>query len=124
MIKKESSLMTIMYGIANCDTIKKAKLWLETNGIAYEFHDYKKQGADSSILQQALNQFGSDTVMNKRGTTYRKLSDEQKEAINENTIVSVLSENTSMIKRPILVHKGKLIIGFKADTYAAFFNHD
>lgn len=116
--------MTIMYGIANCDTIKKAKLWLETNGIAYEFHDYKKQGADSSILQQALNQFGSDTVMNKRGTTYRKLSDEQKEAINENTIVSVLSENTSMIKRPILVHKGKLIIGFKADTYAAFFNHD
>lgn len=116
--------MTTMYGIANCDTIKKAKKWLDTNNIGFEFHDYKKKGVDTSVLQQALAQEGADIVMNKRGTTYRVLSDKQKQAINEHTIVTILGENTSMIKRPILIHDGKLIIGFKDNTYKEFFDLD
>ena len=65
--------MTIMFGIPNCDTIKKAKRWLETNNIPYEFHDYKKQGADKAMLESAIEECGLDIVLNKRGTTYRKL---------------------------------------------------
>ena len=114
--------MTTMYGIANCDTIKKAKKWLSANNIDFEFHDYKKLGANTDVLKQAITQEGVDVIVNKRGTTYRALSDEQKHAINETTTIAVLSENTSMIKRPILIHNGKLIVGFKDSAYQAFFD--
>lgn len=114
--------MTTMYGIANCDTIKKAKKWLETNGVEYQFHDYKKAGADTTVLDKAIVQEGIDVVMNKRGTTYRKLGDDQKDAITPETIVSVLSDNTSMIKRPIIVHNDKLIVGFSEAKYSEFFD--
>ena len=114
--------MTTMYGIANCDTIKKAKKWLSTNNIAFNFHDYKKQGADLDALTKAISQEGIEVIVNKRGTTYRALSEEQKSAINEDTAIAILSENTSMIKRPILIHNGELIVGFKDNAYRAFFD--
>jgi Spx/MgsR family transcriptional regulator len=114
--------MTTMYGIANCDTIKKAKKWLEANGVEYQFHDYKKAGADTIVLDKAIVQEGIDVIMNKRGTTYRKLSDDEKNAITSETIVNVLSKNTSMIKRPIIVHNDKLIVGFNEAKYREFFD--
>ena len=116
--------MTTMYGIPNCDTIKKAKSWLQEQDIDFEFHDYKKQSPDKETLDMAIAEYGMDVVLNKRGTTYRKLSDEQKAFINEGTVVEALIDNPSMIKRPILRHNNKIIVGFKADLYTGFFNLD
>lgn len=113
-----------MFGIPNCDTIKKAKLWLQQNNISFDFHDYKKQGADENILKDAIDTFGIDAVLNKRGTTYRKLTDEVKASINEQTVIQVLAEYPSMIKRPILQHKNTLIVGFKDSQYQEFFSID
>jgi len=116
--------MTRLFGINNCDTIKKAKAWLHTQNIDYVFHDYKKDGVESSFLQDMIQQHGLDTVVNKRGTTYRKLTQNQKDNLNEQNAVTLLCENTSMIKRPILVHENKSLIGFKAQAYEAMFSSD
>jgi Spx/MgsR family transcriptional regulator len=111
-----------MYGISNCDTIKKAKKWLEQHQIEYQFHDYKKSSVDAAFLEDMIKQHGVDTVVNKRGTTFRKLTDEQKEKMTQDSAVPLLIDNPSMIKRPILVHQGGSHIGFKADDYAEIFN--
>ncbi|WGV99562.1 ArsC family reductase [Vibrio sp. YMD68] len=115
--------MTVtMYGIPNCDTIKKAKKWLEANGIEYTFHDYRKQGIDTELVTHFCDGLGWELVLNKRGTTYRQLSPEQKEAINADTAIALLVEHPAMIKRPILNANGSLHIGFKADQYQSIFN--
>ena len=101
--------MTItIYGIKSCSTMKKAFTKLDELGISYDFHDYKKQGIDKATLQHWVNELGIDKVLNKRGTTWRKLTDEQKQAAddNVNNAIDLLVENTSMIKRPIV--EGKL----------------
>lgn len=116
--------MTTMYGIANCDTIKKAKTWLNQHDVPFTFHDYKKLGADASILQQAIAETSLEAVLNKRGTTYRKLSEEVKNSINEDTAVVIMCENPSMIKRPLLVSEKGILVGFKDATYKEFFNLD
>ena len=113
--------MTTMYGIANCDTIKKAKNWLTSNDIAFEFHDYKKLGVPQDVIEKAIALHGVDVVVNKRGTTYRKLDDHTKQNINETNAVALLSEHASMIKRPILINNDTLLIGFKTEQYEAEF---
>ncbi|HAS64480.1 MAG TPA: ArsC family reductase, partial [Vibrio sp.] len=96
--------MTIkMYGIANCDTIKKAKKWLEAESIALEFHDYRKQGIDSKMVSEFCQALGWQNVLKKRGTTYRQLSQEQKDNLNEQSALALLVEQPAMIKRPILL---------------------
>ncbi|CAM2748321.1 ArsC family reductase [Vibrio mytili] len=115
--------MTItMFGIPNCDTIKKAKKWLDAESIAYDFHDYRKQGVDAEMVTEFCHALGWEQVLNKRGTTYRQLTQEQKDALNEENAVTLLVENPAMIKRPILKVDGQLHIGFKADQYATIFN--
>lgn len=115
--------MTItMYGIPNCDTIKKAKKWLEAEGVEYQFHDYRKQGIDTALVEQFCQQLGWENVLNKRGTTYRQLSAEQKETLNEANAIALLVEQPAMIKRPILVVGDDYHIGFKADQYATLFS--
>jgi Spx/MgsR family transcriptional regulator len=115
--------MTItMFGIPNCDTIKKAKKWLEAQNIAYEFHDYRKQGVDAALVTEFCDALGWETVLNKRGTTYRQLTQEQKDSLNGDNAVDLLVENPAMIKRPILKVNDQLHIGFKADQYATIFN--
>ncbi|MEH0687781.1 ArsC family reductase [Vibrio cholerae] len=115
--------MTItMYGIPNCDTIKKAKKWLEQQGIEYQFHDYRKQGIETNLVERFFQQLDWQQVLNKRGTTYRQLSDEQKANLDKETAVSLLVEMPAMIKRPILDVDGKLHLGFKADQYTAIFS--
>ncbi|MEZ9722206.1 ArsC family reductase [Vibrio splendidus] len=114
--------MTItMFGIPNCDTIKKAKKWLETEGIEFEFHDYRKQGINEELVKTFCSELGWELVLNKRGTTYRQLTQEQKDTLTEEKAVALLVEQPAMIKRPILKVEGKLHIGFKADQYAAIF---
>ncbi len=114
--------MTTLYGIPNCDTIKKARRWLAEHKIDYEFHDYKKQGIDEILLRQWCQSKGWENVLNKRGTTWRKLADADKKNINETQAIKLLIQNTSMIKRPILQGKQGLLIGFNAETYKQFFS--
>lgn len=106
--------MTIhLYGIPNCDTVKKARKWLDANGHDYTFHDYKKEGADRAKLAGWIEAAGVDVVLNRRGTTFRKLSEEDKAAIDADKAVRLLEANPSMIKRPVVEHTGGLLIGFK-----------
>ncbi|QIA62785.1 ArsC family reductase [Vibrio astriarenae] len=110
-----------MYGIPNCDTIKKAKRWLSDNQVTFDFHDYRKQGIDETLVTRFCQELGWETVVNKRGTTYRQLSDEQKQSLSEETAIALLLESPAMIKRPILEVEGQLHIGFKADQYQSIF---
>ena len=113
---------TTLYGIPNCDTVKKARKWLDARGIAYDFHDYKKAGADPARLAAWIEEAGVDTVLNRRGTTFRKLSEADKADIDAAKAVSLLQDNPSMIKRPIVEHDGALLVGFKEDEWSAHFS--
>jgi len=109
--------MTTLYGIPNCDTIKKARKWLDDKNIAYEFHDYKKAGIDRKTLQNWCKEFGYETLINKRGTTWRKLEDQLKNNINETSAIKIMQENTSVIKRPVLISDHTKIVGFNEADY-------
>ena len=114
--------MTILYGINNCDTIKKARKWLEEQGIEYTFYNYKKQDVPSENLTCWLNEFGWESVLNKRGTTYRTLDEATKVSLDQTSAHQVLLDNPSMIKRPILTtDDGKTLIGFKTSEYEDIF---
>lgn len=115
--------MTIhLYGIPNCDTVKKARKWLDGAGCAFVFHDYKKEGADPIKLAQWIERKGVDTVLNRRGTTYRKLTDAQKADIDAEKAVALLQEHPSMIKRPIVEYDEGVLVGFKEDEWDAAFS--
>ncbi|PJC86582.1 ArsC family reductase [Vibrio sp. HA2012] len=115
--------MTVtLYGIPNCDTIKKARKWLEQTGIDYQFHDYRKQGVDRDMVSTFCHQFGWEQVLNKRGTTYRQLTQEQKETLNESAAIALLTDYPAMIKRPVLQIDDQYYLGFKAEHYSAIFN--
>ncbi|MDQ6954155.1 MAG: ArsC family reductase [Mariprofundaceae bacterium] len=110
--------MTIhMYGIANCDTIKKGKKWLLEHKIDYVFHDYKKEGVDKDVLCAWSQQVGWEVLLNKRGTTWRKLPDTDKESVDEGKALRLLAEHTSMIKRPVLVAGEHVLVGFSETSY-------
>ncbi|MCE2573712.1 ArsC family reductase [Motilimonas eburnea] len=113
--------MTVLYGIKNCDTIKKAKAWLDKEQIDYTFHDYRVDGIDSEMVSAFFAQLDWQNVVNKRGTTYRALSDEAKANLSAQTALPLLIEQPAMIKRPILVHQGNYYLGFKPDQYATIF---
>lgn len=115
-------MTTTMFGIPNCDTIKKAKKWLEAEGIAYEFHDYRKQGVDAALVAEFCDALGWEVVLNKRGTTFRQLTQEQKDSLNQENAIKLLVENPAMIKRPILKVNDQLHVGFKAEQYTTIFN--
>jgi arsenate reductase len=102
-----------LYGIPNCDTVKKARKWLDTKGIEYAFHDYKKEGADLAKLAAWIDAHGVDVVLNRRGTTFRKLPDAEKADIDAAKAVILLEQHPSMIKRPVVEHSGGILVGFK-----------
>ena len=106
-----------LFGIKNCDTIKKAKKHLEQHNVTYQFHDYRVDGLDEQLLAKLEATFGWETMVNKRGTTYRQLSDEQKEARNKETAMSLMLAAPALIKRPILLSDDTALIGFKAADY-------
>jgi len=109
--------MIKMYGIPNCDTIKKARRWLDAHGIAYEFHDYKKAGVPKPELEKWLKKAGWETLLNRKGTTWRKLDDKTKESINEASATRLMLAQPSMIKRPVLVAGKTLLVGFDEVSY-------
>ena len=113
--------MTKIFGIKNCDTMKKAFKWLDENGVPYEFVDFKKITPDEALLKHAIDEHGWDTVINKRGTTWRKLPENIQAGMDGEKAVALTQENSSIIKRPLLIHEGKTHIGFKADQYKAIF---
>lgn len=113
--------MTVMYGIKNCDTIKKAKKWLEAQNIEYRFHDYRTDGLDQEWLTQAVAELGWENVLNKRGTTYRQLDQSIKDNLNEQVAIEQMLLAPAMIKRPILATNDQLYLGFKDTQYQEIF---
>lgn len=109
-----------IYGIPNCDTMKKARSWLEAHGVDYAFHDYKKAGIDVERLTAWSKKVGWETLLNRAGTTFRKLADSDKQDLNEAKAIALMVAQPSLIKRPVLeLGGGKLLVGFKPETYAA-----
>src|SRR4051812_46519685 len=108
-VRKKNSKMTItIYGIKNCDTMKKARVWLDDHGITYEFHDYKTQGIAKEELKRWVDKLGWEILLNRAGTTFRKLADHDKEGLNERKALELMLAQPSMIKRPVLDLGGKL----------------
>lgn len=114
--------MTTLYGIKACDTMKKARTWLDEHGVKYDFHDYKVSGIDREHLEAWCRKAGWETILNRAGTTFRKLSDEQKADLNERKAIALMLEQPSMIKRPVLEKGAKLLVGFKPAEYQAVFD--
>jgi len=110
-----------IYGIKNCDTMKKARAWLEAQGIAYHFHDYKAEGIDRARLQAWVKELGWETVLNRAGTTFRALPEADKQGLNAEKAVALMLAQSSMIKRPILDLGKTRLAGFKPDIYAKAF---
>lgn len=108
-----------LYGIPNCDTVKKARTWLDGRGIAYTFHDYKKAGADPARLAAWCDAAGWEKVLNRAGTTFKKLVDADKANLDQARAVVLMVANPSCIKRPIVEHPGGLLVGFKEAEWAA-----
>jgi len=108
-----------IYGIKNCDTMKKARDWLAANGIAYDFHDYKTAGIDRATLEGWVKALGWEVLLNRAGTTFRKLPEADREGIDAAKAIDLMLAQPSMIKRPVLDKDGQLLVGFKPDIYAA-----
>ncbi|WP_166038079.1 ArsC family reductase [Sphingosinicella sp. YJ22] len=108
-----------LYGIPNCDTVKKARVWLDARGIAYDFHDYKKAGIDEARLRSWVGELGWETVLNRAGTTFRKLPEADRQGLDADKAVALMLAQPSMIKRPMLDLDDRRIAGFKAEIYEA-----
>jgi arsenate reductase len=115
-----AKLITI-YGIKNCDTMKKARAWLDKRGVAYAFHDYKTSGIDKVRLETWSKKVGWEILLNKAGTTFRKLPDKDKNGLTERKAIALLLDQPSMIKRPVLDIGGKLLVGFRPEAYETEF---
>lgn len=109
----------IFYGIPNCDTVKKARTWLDGAGLEYQFHDYKKAGIDEASLRRWCSEAGWEKLLNRAGTTFRKLPDADKADLDEDRAVALMLDQPSMIKRPVLEGGPRLLVGFKPDEWQA-----
>ncbi len=111
-----------LYGIPNCSTVKKARAWLEARDIAYEFHDFRKEGVPADLMKALMKIMGWEALVNRNGPTWRNLPEERKAQVkNATTALAVMKEYPSVIKRPILDRDGQYQVGFSEDNYAAFF---
>ena len=112
--------MTTLYGIPNCDTVKKARTWLQTHGVAHTFHDFKKQGIAQNLLEQWENQLGWEKLLNKKGTTWRQLPPEvQTSTMDAPSAIALLVSHPSAIRRPVVVWPSAVTVGFDPDQWAA-----
>ena len=111
----------VIYGIKNCDTMKKARQWLDGHGVVYVFHDYKKEGIERARLEAWAEAVGWETVLNRSGATFRALPEAAKQGLTEAKAIALMLAQPSMIKRPVLDVGGALIVGFKPESYAAAF---
>ncbi|MBT3030475.1 MAG: ArsC family reductase [Candidatus Thiodiazotropha sp. (ex Lucina pensylvanica)] len=114
--------MVRLYGIPNCDTMKKAIRWLDEHGITYQFHNYKKVGVDEKLLRQWVDRVGWEALLNRRGMMWRRLDDSVKAEINEENAIRVMLETPSIIKRPVLETDKTLNVGFTEEAYSKLFS--
>lgn len=117
----ETKNKIIIYGIKNCDTMKKARAWLDSRGVAYVFHDYKASGIAPNVLKGWAGEVGWETLINRAGTTFRALPEKDKEELSEKKAIALMAAQPSMIKRPVLDVGGKLLVGFKPEQYEQTF---
>ncbi len=111
-----------IYGIKNCDTMKKARAWLDKHKVDYDFHDYKVAGIERERLERWTKKVGWETLLNRAGTTFKKLPDKDKNSVTEAKAIALMLKQPSMIKRPVVdAGGGKLLVGFKPEQYAALF---
>lgn len=115
----EFGVSITIYGIKNCDTMKKARAWLDTHRVAYNFHDYKAKGIDRKQLDRWVEDLGWETLLNRAGTTFRKLPEKDKAGLTAAKAIALMLKQPSMIKRPVLDLDGKLVVGFKPEVYEA-----
>jgi arsenate reductase (glutaredoxin) len=119
-LPEQGARMTVtLYGIPNCDTVKKARIYLDGRGVAYTFHDYKKAGVEEADLKRWAKQVGWEVLLNKAGTTFKKLPDADKSDIDEAKAIALMLANPSMIKRPVVEGGKNLLVGFKPEIYDA-----
>lgn len=110
-----------LYGIPNCDTVKKARVWLDQHGVAHVFHDYRKSGVDRASLERWVGEHGWETVLNRAGTTFRKLPETERADLDAEKAVALMLAQPSMIKRPVLDLGERRIVGFRPEVYAGVF---
>ena len=113
--------MAVMYGIPNCDTVKKSRDWLLAHDVAVDFHDYKKSGIERARLAQWVDEHGWEIILNRAGTTFKKLPDADRQDIDRDKAIALMLAQPSMIKRPVLDLGERTLVGFKPDQYAAAF---
>jgi arsenate reductase (glutaredoxin) len=113
--------MIILYGIPNCDTVKKARVWMDNQGLPYTFHDYKKSGVDAAKLAEWCEAKGWETILNRAGTTFKKLADNDKSDLDQAKAISLMLAQPSMIKRPVAEYSGACLVGFKLPEWEAAF---
>jgi arsenate reductase (glutaredoxin) len=113
--------VTTLYGISNCDTIRKARRWLEENGIEYRFHDVRTDGISRADLQHWMQAIDWKELLNRRGTTWRKLPESVRNGINKTRAIAIMLDNPTIIKRPVLARGDKLYLGFSVDSYQSIF---
>ncbi|MBL4608110.1 MAG: ArsC family reductase [Pseudomonadales bacterium] len=113
--------MMTLYGIKNCDTVRKARRWLEQADINYQFHDFRSEGLDAALIQVWINALGWEALVNKRSTTWRNLPEESKNSLSEKTVIGLLIEQPTLIKRPVLDKQGQIYLGFKEQDYQQIF---
>lgn len=111
--------MITVYGIPNCDTVKKARQWLDQHGITHQFHDYRKQGVDTALLECAMDQFGWEQVVNRRGTTWRQLDEAVRASMDRTQALDVMQTQPGIIKRPLVRAGETLLLGFDAEQWAS-----
>ncbi len=114
--------MTTLYGIKNCDSVKKARKWLDTHNIKYTFHDFRHEGINQDLINHWLTQQPFDKLINKRTTTWKQLDDKSKEQLNSNNAAVLCVEYPTLIKRPVLDHSNAITLGFNEATYSQIFN--
>jgi arsenate reductase len=111
----------ILYGIKNCDTVKKSRCWLEANDVAFDFHDFRADGLDQATIESWLQNVSWEVLLNKRGTTWRKLEDPRKDQLEQAIAIELMLANPTLIKRPVVTVNEDCMVGFKEADYAAYF---
>ncbi|MBO1324993.1 ArsC family reductase [Acetobacter sp. TBRC 12305] len=114
-------MAAVLYGIKSCDTMRKARQWLDSHGIAYTFHDYKTQGVPPAQLKDWVADVGWEKLLNRAGTTFRGLAEADRQGLDQTRAMALMLAHPSLIKRPVLVREGKVTLGFKPEIYAALF---
>jgi arsenate reductase (glutaredoxin) len=118
VLSKDTALAIILYGIKNCDTMKKTRAWLDKRGVAYRFHDYKAHGIDRARLERWCGRCGWEALLNRAGMTFRKLPDIDKSGIDERKAIALMLAQPSMIKRPVVEIGADVLVGYKPEDYA------